>query len=150
MGCRSSKPEYRVVITQIRILTDLMRAHSLTTDCLTPTDTLLQLPSVPPIQTGWTLLHIACWHGLSDAVETLLNAGHNPNIKDHQGCEAREIAQRCEFEDCVKLLSDDMPRSLFYLRHRQALDDTAPSTEMTNRHLYNANKTAKPVIYFDE
>lgn len=150
MGCRSSKPEYRVAFIQIRVLTDLMRSHSLTPDSLSPSDAQLQLPNVLPTQTGWTLLHIACWYGLADAVQVLLNSGHNPSAKDHRGREARELALRGDYEDCVKLLSDDMSRSLFYLRQKQALDDTAPSTEMTSRSLYAGGKTTKPVICFDD
>lgn len=150
MGCRSSKPEYRVGFIQIRILTDLMRNHSLTQDVLRPSDAQLQLPSVFPIQTGWTLLHIACWYGLADAVQVLLSSGHNPSAKDHRGCEAREIALQCEYEDCVRLLADDMSRSLFYLRQKQALDETAPSTEMTSRSQCAVGKPLKPVIHFDE
>ena len=104
------------------------------------------------MQTGWTLLHLACWYGLPDAVQTLVLAGHDPTKKDWSGRVAREVAEQCKFQDCADLLTDsndDISKSLFYQRNKALLDETQQSTEMTNRSVAMAIKAEKPHISFD-
>lgn len=151
MGCRSSKqPEKRVRDIQMLELVALMRTGKLTAGALRPKDTTLHLPSVPLTQTGWTLLHIACWYGFSDAVKTLISAGHDPRIKDLSGRVAKDLAELGHYTDCAELLgdsNDDIVQSLFYQRNKALLlDETQQSTEMTSRSVM---KAMKPEILYD-
>jgi ankyrin repeat protein len=128
-----------------------MRDDDFTSDKLIASDIDLQLPSVGVTQTGWTLLHLACWYGYSTAVQVLLDSGLKPETKDLSGKNARDIALMNEFQECADLLSvpkDDVTRSLFFQRNKQYLDDTQHSTEMTDRTLFKMVKVAKPTIQY--
>lgn len=56
--------------------------------------------------TGSTCLHQAVKHRHSDVVKLLLAYGANPNVKNFDGVNCFELAQKCQYDDILYLLQN--------------------------------------------